>query len=143
MHFPKLALTGSYISGNQDKFMLYTFLNRFLFSEEKQYNLLQVRVFSGIQLIPYIKSTYHYIAAGVIRHLHVYLQIGSSMLTYLICPSVQNFFIGFRKLEPVSHFRLNTFLIMYGTGGLTGKFQGNRFIKTGFLLGAFYCIILF
>ena len=41
--------------------------SRFLFSEEN--NTLSRRAFSGIQVIPYIKSAYHYIAVGVKRHL--------------------------------------------------------------------------
>ena len=41
--------------------------SRFLFSEEN--STLSRRAFSGIQVIPYIKSAYHYIAVGVKRHL--------------------------------------------------------------------------
>ena len=41
------------------------------------------------------------------------------MLTYLICPSVQIFFIDFRKEGHVSNFRLNRFLYR---GDLSGKF---------------------
>ena len=41
--------------------------NSLLFSNEK--NLLQLRAFSGFQLIPDIKFAYHYIADGVIRQL--------------------------------------------------------------------------
>ena len=33
------------------------------------------------------------------------------ILNYLLCPSVQNFFIDFRKYEPVSYFRLNSYCI--------------------------------
>ena len=40
------------VNGNQHKFSLFRFLNRLLFAEEK--NALQLRVFSAIQLIPYI-----------------------------------------------------------------------------------------
>ena len=40
------------MNGNPHKFSLFGFLNRFLFAEEK--NALQLRVFSAIQLIPYI-----------------------------------------------------------------------------------------
>ena len=49
------------------------------------------------------------------------------MLSYLMCLNVQNFFYtDFRKLEPVLNFRLNRFLFR---GGLTDKFEPNRFLK--------------
>ena len=38
-------------------------------------NSYKFRVFSGVQLIPYIKSSHHYIVVGAMRHL--YLQRGS------------------------------------------------------------------
>lgn len=43
------------------------------------------------------------------------------MLPYVICPSVQTFFY----IEPDSNFRLNR---LFYIGGLTSKFQLNRFL---------------
>ena len=48
------------------------------------------------------------------------------MLTYLICPRVQNRLKDFIKEEPVSNFMLNRFLYR---GGLIGKFKPTRFLK--------------
>ena len=76
--------------------------SRFLFSEEN--NTLSRRAFSGIQVIPYIKFAYHYIAVGVKRHMSP-KRILNVELSYLPnCTEI--FFIGFRKKEPVSNLRL-------------------------------------
>ena len=48
-------------------YKLFRFLDRFSLSEKK--NTWKLRVVSGIQLIPVIKSADHYIAVGVIRDL--------------------------------------------------------------------------
>ena len=45
------------------------------------------------------------------------------ILNYLLCPSEQNFFIDFRKQEPVSNFRLNRFLYR---AVLTSNFSPTR-----------------
>ena len=42
----------------------FYYINRFLFPEEK--DTLKLRAFSGMQLIPSIKSADHYITVGVI-----------------------------------------------------------------------------
>ena len=50
------------------------------------------------------------------------------MLTYLICPSVQNFF---RRKQALVY-----------REGLTGKFSPNRFLKTRFFLAGFLLYIV-
>ena len=56
------------------------------------------------------------------------------MLTYLICPSVQNVFIEcFQKIRTCFKFKAQHVLVQRG---LTGKFLPNTFLLTGF----FYCI---
>ena len=66
--------------------------SRFLFSEEN--NTLSRRAFSGIQVIPYIKSAYHYIAVGVKRHLSP-KRILNVELSYL--PNCTEIFYRFSK----------------------------------------------
>ena len=61
------------------------------------------------------------------------------MLTYLICPSVQNFFYKFLEnndsFQILVGFRLNRFSYR---GRLTGKFKPHRFLKTRLLVAGFY-----
>ena len=58
------------------------------------------------------------------------------MLTYLICPSVQYFCIDFRKLEPVSYFRLLHRLLHRGTqlANFSLTVLKNQLLTRGFLL---------
>ena len=53
-------------------YKLFRFLDRFSLSEKK--NTWKLRVVSGIQLIPVIKSADHYIAVGVIRDLWLHTE---------------------------------------------------------------------
>ena len=52
-------------------------------------------------------------------------------------PKCTDFFTDFRKLDPVSNFKLNRFLY---TVGVSGKFKPNRFLKCRLLVAGFYCM---
>ena len=71
---PQVRTYRSYINGNWHKFWLFRFLNRVLFCEEKE--TFWLKLFSSIQLIPYVKSAYHYIAVLSDKR-HLCLQRGT------------------------------------------------------------------
>ena len=92
------------------------------------------QIWLQIMLLPILKSAFCYITVGMIRHL--FLQTGFWMLTYLISPSVHNFFHKFQKMRTCFKFNAKQVFVYRGSSWqiLAKKVLKKQVLSRGCLL---------